>query len=202
MSTQIHALTNIAGLILAGGRSLRFGEEKAVAAFRGGVVMDGAVHLLAALPAFAVSARPGSGAERRALELGAPVLHDAPDAPSGPLAGVAVGLAWARRAGFAFVATVPCDAPLLPIDLVARLAKGIGAAPAAFARTAYGEHPLCALWRVTLADRLSARLDVAGHPAVRAWLREIGAAPVPFEDAAAFANANTADVLATLELRA
>ena len=42
---------------------------------------------------------------------------------AGPLAGVLTGLDWARThaPGCRWVASVPCDAPFLPRDLVARL---------------------------------------------------------------------------------
>jgi molybdopterin-guanine dinucleotide biosynthesis protein A len=191
--------TRIAGVLLAGGKSSRFGGEKAIALFGGKTLMEVVVLAFKDLPRFAVSAQPSSGAAARARGWGVPVLNDDVSAPAGPLAGVAAGLDWAKRAGFAFIATAPCDAPLLPGDFVQRLADGIGAAPAAYAVTRRGEHPLCALWRVNLLEALSARLGAGEHPAARDFLRDIGAAVVHFDDAHAFANANTADALAQME---
>lgn len=195
------ALESIAGLLLAGGQSKRFGAEKAMAPFRGAPLMDRVASAFAPLPRHAVSARAGSLAEQHAHACGATVLYDAPDAPSGPLAGVAAGLAWAAREGFAWLATAPCDAPLLPSDFVPRLADAIGHAPAAFAVTAEGEHPLCALWSVALLAPLESRLAAGEHPSIKAFLQQCGGAAVRFEEARAFANANTADALAALELR-
>ncbi len=189
----------IGGLLIAGGRSTRFGAEKAVALFDGAPMIDRIARLFAHLPGFAISARPGSGAEARGREIGIEVVFDDPALPSGPLAGVLRGLAWARRRGFAFLASAPCDAPCLPANLVARLAQSIGSARAAFAVTEAGHHPLCALWSVCVYDALHARLHEGRHPSVRAFLAEIGAVPVQFEEAHAFANANTAEVLAALE---
>lgn len=208
MDTRLHAsgkviprMAHIAGLLIAGGRSQRFGGEKAMAMFRDQPLMDLSARVFSALPRFAVSARPGSGAERRAHAIGCRVLHDDPLAPSGPLAGLAAGLEWAHREGFAFVATAPCDMPLLPDDLVQRLAAGIGEASAAYAVTDQGAHPLCALWRVTLADAIVSRLRAGEHPSVHAFLAECGAIPVRFENGEAFANANTKEALALLERR-
>lgn len=193
------ALTAIAGLLIAGGRSTRFGAEKALALFDGAPMMDRAISLFAGLPRLAVSARPGSGAEARARRLGIDVVYDDPMLPSGPLAGVLSGLAWAKHHGFEFLATAPCDAPCLPANMVAQLANGIGAARAAFAITPASQHPLCALWSVGLHDMLSERLCLGEHPAVRGFLADIGAQRVGFDEAPAFANANTPDALATLE---
>ena len=191
--------TRIAGVLLAGGKSSRFGGEKAIALFGGKTLMEVVVLAFKDLPRFAVSAQPASAAAARAHAWGVSVLSDDVSAPAGPLTGVAAGLDWAKREGFDFIATAPCDAPLLPGDFVQRLWDGIGAAPAAYALTCQGEYPLCALWRVDLLEPLRARLDAGEHPAARAFLRDIGAAGVQFDDAHAFANANTADALAELE---
>lgn len=193
------ALTATGGVLLAGGRSTRFGSEKALALFDGAPMMDRATFLFAALPGFAVSAQAGSGAEARARQLGADVLHDDPSLPNGPLAGVLSALAWARQRGFEFVVSAPCDAPRLPADMAQRLAGAIGKASAAFAVTQTGSHPLCTLWSIRLHDALRDRLRCGEHPAVRAFLAEHGAVAVPFDDAEAFANANTPEALADLE---
>lgn len=161
--------------------------------------MDCAARPFAALPGLAISARPGSGAEERARIFGIDVLHDDPAMPRGPLNGILSGLAWARRRKFEHLATAPCDAPLLPFDLVARLAENIGSATAAFATTRIGQHPLCALWNVRLHDKLRDRLRQGEHPAVRDFLAACGAVAVCFEDARAFSNANTPEALAALE---
>jgi len=195
-------LRKTGGLLIAGGRSTRFGSEKATARFSGELMMDCAARVFASLPRLAVSARAGSGAERRAQDLGLAVLHDDAALPSGPLAGVLAGLRWATRNDFEFLATAPCDTPLLPRDLVERLLEKVGAAPAAFATTGAGEHPLCAVWSIRLQSVLAAHLQGGEHPAVRAFLHEAGAVPVAFDEAEAFANANTFEALTTLERRA
>lgn len=193
------SLERTGGLLLAGGQSRRFGSEKAVARFGDAPMMDAVAERFAGFPAFAVSARPGSAAARRANFIQAPVLHDDPALPSGPLAGVCAGLAWAQDNKLEFLATAPCDAPLLPHDLFARLLGAIGSAPAAFAITASGEHPLCAVWRASLRETLEHVLSNGVHPSVRSFLAAQGARGVRFKDTRAFANANTKDMLAALE---
>lgn len=104
----------VAGLLLAGGRSRRFGSEKSVAPFGAGLLMD---RPLAALNAVcgrvAVSVRRGSGADAHAAVLELPRLIDASDDPEGPLAGIRRGIDWAEEAGFDWLAVAPCDAPTL-----------------------------------------------------------------------------------------
>lgn len=188
------------GVLLAGGRSTRFGSEKAVAKLHDGLLMDVVGARFALLARFAVSARPGSAAERHATAHGIDVLHDAPNHPKGPLAGIAAGLAWASNRGLLFVATAPCDTPLLPLDLFSTLLDRLGDAPAAFAVTTEGPNPLCAVWRADVLSDLLARL-ANHHPSVRSFHAELGSTAVRFDDAKAFANANTRQALAAIEER-
>ncbi|MBN8605460.1 MAG: molybdenum cofactor guanylyltransferase [Caulobacterales bacterium] len=188
-----------AGLLLAGGRSSRFGAEKAVAPFGGGLMMDSVLTRFDALAACAVSARAGSAAAAHAQTRSLTVLYDAADAPTGPLAGVAAGLTWAKASNFKALATAPCDAPLLPLDIFPVLLASMGDAPAALAVTDAGEHPLCAVWRVEMAEYIAAEFVDGRHPPVRALLAQYGARRVRFKDAHAFANANTRDALEALE---
>lgn len=194
-------LARTGAVLLAGGRSQRFGVEKAAAPFRGGLMMDAAAAPFAQCASFAVSARAGSGAARHALALGIEVLADDPQHAQGPLAGVCAGLKWAVRQGFDLLATAPCDAPLLPHDLVVRLMRGRGEAPAAYAVTESDLHPLCAIWSMDLLPALTRALACGSHPAVRAFLSDHHARPIHFEDAFAFSNANTPEALAALEAR-
>lgn len=180
----------IAGLVLAGGRSTRFGSEKAIAPLNDRTLMEWTLDALRPhCGAVAVSARSTSGAAGLASRLGLMVLEDAVGAPDGPLAGIAAGLRWASARGAEHLATLPCDMPHAPADMVPRLAGAQGEAFAAFATTAEGAHPLCAIWSVDLLGALESEL-ARGHPAVRGFLADIGAVAVTFEDGAAFANLN------------
>jgi molybdopterin-guanine dinucleotide biosynthesis protein A len=144
--------------------------------------------------ALAISA---NGDARRFDFLGLEVIAD--DAPAtGPLAGVAAALAWARHRGFAALATAPCDAPFVPLDLVARLNAAPG--PLAVAACARRIEPLFALWSVDALDALNAA-RAAGETSPRAALIALGAAHVAFENADGFANLNTPGQLAAARAR-
>jgi len=189
------------GVVIAGGRSVRFGGEKAVASFAGRPMLLWAVDRLRRTCAeVAVNARPGTEAEALAREHGLTVLVDAAGDPDGPLAGVKAGLTWAAGRGAASLAVSPCDAPLLPDDLYTRLYEAAGEG-ASMAETAEGRQPLCAVWPVTALPRLSAALAGGAHPPTWRMLEEIGAVKVLFDHPAAFANLNTREDLARLEQR-
>lgn len=180
----------IAGLVLAGGRSRRFGAEKAAALFEGRPLLDGSLDVLAGPCGWlAVNAPPGSGAAILAAARHLDPVCDAEGGPDGPLSGVLAGLAWARTLGAGWLATVPCDTPRLPVDLVPRLIAAAGDGPGASADSPDGRQPLCAVWRVELLAALSATLR-DGHPAVRAFQDDMGMTRALFADSAAFANLN------------
>jgi molybdopterin-guanine dinucleotide biosynthesis protein A len=188
-------------VVIAGGRSVRFGGEKASAELAGRPLLLWAVdRLRRSCAVVAVNTRPGTEAEALARKAGLPVLYDAPGDAAGPLAGVKAGLTWAATVGAGTLAVSPCDAPLLPDDLFARLINAAGDG-AAMAETADGRQPLCAVWPTSALARLTALLAEGAHPPTWSVLEGLGAVQVLFEDAAAFANLNTRADLAAIAAR-
>jgi molybdopterin-guanine dinucleotide biosynthesis protein A len=186
-----------AGLVLAGGRSSRFGAEKAVQSLAGRTLMEWSLAALSAVCGeVAVSAATGSAAVL-AQSLGRTVLVDDPAHADGPLAGVAAGLAWAAAQGAAQLVTLPCDTPAVTGAILAQLLEAAGGG-GGFAATADGPQNLCAVWPVTALAGLRAAMHDGGHPSVRDALSAAGCRAVPFDDPAAFANINTPDDLAAL----
>ncbi len=189
----------VAGVVLAGGRSRRFGSEKALAEWGGVPLLVRGLDVLAAGCApLAVNARQGSGAAALAAARGLSLLPDPPGAPDGPLAGVLAGLHWAGAQGCDRLATAPCDTPRLPRDLVERLMADLpDEADAAFATAGGREHPLCAVWRTAAGPVIAEALAGGAHPPVRRVMERLRAVAVDFGDADAFANVNTPHDLAT-----
>jgi len=196
--TQPLQLANVTGLILAGGEGRRMGG-----ADKGLLEIDGVA--LAARATERLRPQVGSimvSANRnldRYRALGLEPVTDTfsdPGRTAGPLAGIAAGLA---RCDTEWLVSVPCDSPHLPTDLVARLhTVATGAkAPAAFARTLAGVHPVFMLLRRDLVDSLQGFLAEGGRR-VREWQDAVGAIAVEFPDEAAFANVNTPHDLARL----
>jgi molybdopterin-guanine dinucleotide biosynthesis protein A len=182
----------LAGLVLAGGLSTRYGSEKAVADHGGRPRIAYSVDVLARrCEAVAASVKRGSGAEALAEQWGLVRLYDGPGDPAGPLSGIKAGLAWARVEGFEALAVAPCDTPALPGDLYPRLLSAIGQAGAAYAVTDQGPQPLCSLWRVSSLAAVEAWLTGERHPPAKRLLASLEAPAVRFDDAAAFANFNT-----------
>jgi molybdopterin-guanine dinucleotide biosynthesis protein A len=189
---------SVAGVVLAGGRSVRFGGEKAAALLAGRpLLLWAAQRLLRSCGAVAINTRPGTEAESLAQTAGLTVLHDAAGDAAGPLAGVRVGLVWAHGLGARALAVSPCDAPLLPDDLFPRLIDAAGAG-AAMAATPDGRQPLCAVWPVSALPAVEAALAGGAHPPTWRVLESVGARSVQFDRPEAFANLNTRADLAAI----
>ncbi len=108
-------VTDLAGLVLAGGRSRRMGTDKAVLTWDGERLVDRAVRLLGTL-CTEVLVASGDGAR---LDVAVPQVADEPDV-DGPLGGLIAGLgALPDRA----VAVVAVDAPHLDVAVLRRCAE-------------------------------------------------------------------------------
>ena len=190
-----------AGVILAGGRSTRMGVDKALTPLAGRpLVAHVAARFAPQVDALILNA---NGEAARFAFLRCVIVADAaPNAGRGPLAGVAAALRHAQTQGFAWLAATPCDAPFLPLDLVARLAAAADekGAPIAVAAGAGGLEPMFALWSTALAPEVEAAL-AAGDGGPRRLMTRFGAAPALFADAEAFANLNTPEEFAAAAAR-
>jgi len=184
-------------MVLAGGRGMRMGgADKGLLDYQGRpLVLNALDRLRPQVDRLAINANRHLDAYRA---FGVPVLTDADDQFSGPLAGMLAGLA---HCGTRWLAVVPCDAPHFPLDLVARLAAGRGDAPAALPlgpddQGALHPQPVFCLLDAgpdaALAESLRAYMAEGGRKAGE-WLARVGAARVAFGapgDAGAFFNAN------------
>jgi molybdopterin-guanine dinucleotide biosynthesis protein A len=191
----------ISGLVLAGGRGTRMGGVDKGLQPHLGVPL--AQHALRRLRPQVAALMLNANRNLPAYEaMGAPVWPDElPDFP-GPLAGMLAGLTHCRTP---YLITVPCDSPNFPADLVARLAVGLVNASADLA-TAYtreaGElraQPVFCLMKTTLREDLRAFIE-SGERKTGLFAARHHGAKVEFDDAAAFANANTLSELADLQI--
>jgi molybdenum cofactor guanylyltransferase len=200
IETKVCMGENFTGLVLAGGRSSRFGSDKALAVLGGRSLLERATSALEPWASqIAISAAPGSSAKAEALRLGFPALSDRTGLVLGPLAGILAGLEWSASIDANWMISIPCDVVSLPVDTFSRLLANIDKANGAYAVTADGPQSLCAVWPVDSKQTLETILTDGAHPPVCDLLDLIGAAPVYFEENGSFLNINTIDDLIAAE---
>jgi molybdopterin-guanine dinucleotide biosynthesis protein A len=192
---------DVTGLILAGGRGSRMGGvDKGLQPFRGTPL---AMHTLLRLAPQTGHLLVNANRNLAAYEsFGVPVVTDAVNDFPGPLAGMLAGL---QQCETPYMVTAPCDSPLLPTDLVARLSAALLEQDAEIAMAVTQEpdghtqrHPVFMLMQVTVLPSL-AQFLAEGERKIAAWTDRHRTARVLFDDANAFSNINTLDELRALE---
>ena len=120
---------------------------------------------------------------------------------AGPLAGLQAGLLHCQTP---YLATVPCDSPFLPTDLLSRLSSALTEydADLAVAVTGEGENrqlqPVFSLLKTSLLPHLNVFLQ-SGKRRIDAWYASLKVVEVNFPDEAAFRNINTLEDLQQFE---
>jgi molybdopterin-guanine dinucleotide biosynthesis protein A len=183
---------HITGLVLAGGRGSRMGgADKGLQLHRGLPLVQ---HALQRLRPQVGSVLINANRNLATYEaFGVPVCADTLADHPGPLAGLLAGL---EHCSTPYLASVPCDAPDFPSDLVQRLLASLlseGAEIAmACSRDAAGvrRQPVFCLLQAGLHESLRAHLG-AGQRKVDGWTARHRCVEVVFDDEGAFFNINT-----------
>ena len=162
---------SLAAAVIAGGKSSRFGSSKALAELEGRRLIEHALALAAAI------------APRVILNYGA--LNPWPEAPvpavadsypgCGPMGGILAVLAAAPAT---YIATLPCDMPLLTPEIYQALFRLRAPERPVVARSHRGLEPLVAIWPATLAQPLQEALEARQY-ALQRFLKSINALEVP-----------------------
>jgi molybdopterin molybdotransferase len=197
---------DITGLILAGGLGTRMGQrDKGMLPLHGQPLARHVLQRLAPqVGQLAISVHADAGDYAR---FGLPVWPDVLPGQLGPLAGLHSGM---QHASTPYLLTVPCDSPLLPPDLAARLAAGLMQDHADLAiavteeidpatgSTVRRPHPVFCLVKTSALPQLNAYL-ATGERRMRTWHGALKLTEVLFEHNSAFGNINTPDELAALQ---
>ncbi|MBK7023415.1 MAG: molybdenum cofactor guanylyltransferase [Sulfuritalea sp.] len=194
MEQAVVTRQDITGVILAGGEGRRLGGvDKGLQELRGRPMVQWVLERLA--PQVGTVLISANRNLQRYAAFGCPVLPDRTPGFAGPLAGLHAAL---TQAATPLVATVPCDSPFLPADLVQRLHARLVAdkAELAVARAGDRVHRAFCLARRELLPGLDAFL-AAGERRVGLWHASLSVAEVDFDDELdAFTNINTPEQLA------
>jgi molybdopterin-guanine dinucleotide biosynthesis protein A len=171
----------ILGVVLAGGKSTRFGSDKALAKLGGRTLLSRAVDALSGWCEYVVIAGRDHGP--------APCIPDWPNADMGPLAGIAAGLHHAVDEGFDSILTCGVDSANLPEDLLDTLSP-----PPRY----LASQPVIGHWPASAARTVERILHSNGRHSMLAFAEAIGARGV--KETSIPANINTPADLAAAEM--
>lgn len=170
----------LTGLVLAGGRSTRMGQDKALLRLDGRRLVDIAVETLAPICTDVIVA-----AGARIID-GLGVRQVADTGEDGPLGGIVAGLA---AAGTDLVAVVAVDMPAADPALLAGLAQRWGGQVAVVPRAGGMIQPLHAVYATPWSGRLGAALR-AGERSPARVLADLEALVVDVDDGSFARNLN------------
>ena len=182
---------SVTGIVLAGGLGRRMGGvDKGLQEMRGKPMVEWVLERFA--PQVGEIVINANQNRERYAAFGHAVVADDIGGFAGPLAGLHAGL---KAASHELVATVPCDSPFLPQDLVSRLHRDLGANDLAVAKTGDQPHPVFVLTRRSIRENLE-RFLAGGGRKIDAWYASLRTVEVSFDDEAdAFRNINTLEEL-------
>jgi molybdopterin-guanine dinucleotide biosynthesis protein A len=189
----------ITGIVLCGGRGTRMGGvDKGLKELRGRPMVAWVLERFAPqVDEVLINANQNVDVYK---QLGHRVIPDVIGGFAGPLAGLHRGL---REAAHELVATVPCDSPFLPTDLITRLRDALEQRDAelAVAKTGDQPHPVFCLCRKRVLPGLGDFLAGGGRK-IDTWYSRLKVAEVLFDDQPdAFSNINTEEELRAHENR-
>ncbi|MDP1521837.1 molybdenum cofactor guanylyltransferase MobA [Methylotenera sp.] len=192
-------MASISAIILSGGRATRMnGVDKGLVLLKQKPLIQHVIERLA--PQVDEILINANRKITHYQTFGYTVLKDEVEDFLGPLAGFSLGL---QHAEHDYLLTVPCDSPLLPLDLAHRLMLALleHKAEIAVASSDDNTHPVFCLCKKNVLPSLTAYLQ-QGERRVSAWQKSLNYIEVDFSDCSdAFVNLNTFEDLAALELK-
>ncbi len=190
-------MEKVSVVILAGGMGSRIGGAKSLQLLQGKPLLDWVLEAIRPqCDEVLISANGDPAAFTRC---GCRVIADRIPGYAGPLAGLQSAM---HSASHGLIASVPCDTPFLPGDLILQLYAALRSAnaEAAVARVGGREQSAVTLYINQLETKLDTFLE-AGERKVMSWQDTLHTSFVDFEDATAFLNINTAADLARANQR-
>ncbi len=149
----------ILGAVLAGGKSTRFGSDKAEALLNGKRLIDHAADALRAHCADVIVVGRQDTAHT--------CTPDAPGPDLGPLGGLCGALGYAAAHGYDAVLSTGCDVPDIPGALVRTLQQ--------YCPSACEAQPIIGYWSPALASDLTNHLAMSDNLSMMRWIETSGA---------------------------
>lgn len=190
------------GVVLAGGRSSRMGQQdKAFCQLGQQCLIETVIgRVMPQVDELIINTNSEQPAYRA---LGLPIIKDCADGQLGPLVGILSAMEWiaAQRPQCHWLASFSVDTPFVPLDTVDKLFPAIEREQTLLAsvRSEQRTHPVIGLWSLQLRGDLREQLLHHQMRKVDRWTARHGVAIVDFdaEPVDPFFNVNTPDELDT-----
>ena len=190
---------NILGVVLAGGKSSRFGQDKS------DVKLDGRSLLEHTLNKIKPKLKKILIVSNNQTLKDYTVIKDCIDGHLGPLVGVLSAMKWIKKNNYSFnwIATFPCDTPFFNNSLIDRFIESSKSNDSAlyFAKSEKKRHNIFGLWSLKLVEILEEDIIKNNYRKVEIWANKIGVKTIniSYKEFDPFFNINTKEDLAEAE---
>ena len=190
---------NILAVILAGGKSKRFGEDKNLAKLGSISLIEHTIYKIREKfkKILIIANNDLKVEEFKDIE----IIPDHIKGNLGPLVGVLTAMKWAKHSkeNYKWIATFPSDTPFFDSSIIEKYEKKIikNDSPLYFVRSDDKRHNIFGLWSLELYEKLELALN-KGDRKVEIWANEIGVKTIDFEhenNKDPFFNINTEEEL-------
>ena len=190
---------NILAVILAGGKSKRFGQEKSQVKLGDKTLLE---HSLSKLKSKfdKILIVTNSNTIKDYI-----TINDCIEGQLGPLVGVLSAMKWIKKNKFSYnwIATFPCDTPFFNISIIEEFYKAskLNDNLLYFVKSKEKRHNIFGLWSLKLIEILEKDIIENNYRKVEKWANKIGVKTinVPYDDIDPFFNINTKEDLIEAE---
>ncbi len=190
---------NILGVILAGGKSKRFGQEKSQVKLGDKTLLE---HSLSKLKSkfdkILIVTNSNTIKDYKTIK-------DCIEGQLGPLVGVLSAMKWIKKNKFSYnwIATFPCDTPFFNISIIEEFFKAskLNDNLLYFVKSKEKRHNIFGLWSLKLIEILEKDIIENNYRKVEKWANKIGVKTinVSYDDIDPFFNINTKEDLIEAE---
>ena len=190
---------NILGVVLAGGKSKRFGEDKSKVKLNGKILLE---HTLDKIKSKFNTIVIVSNSR---IVKDYIVIKDCIDGQLGPLVGVLSAMKWIKENNYSeeWVITFPCDTPFFNISIIDKFVEvsKLNDSLLYFVKSKKKRHNIFGLWSLKLIKILEKDIIEHKHRKVEEWANKIGVKTIniSYKEIDPFFNINTKEDLMEAE---
>ena len=166
---------NILGIILAGGKSSRFGEDKSIAKLGDKTLLDHTINKIENEfnEILVISNNKELNFKNKKIH----IVEDCKEGQLGPLVGILTAMKWVikNKKNYKWIASFPCDTPFFDIKLISELKIKVKetSKKLIFLNSNKKRHNIFGLWSVDLIETLEEDIK-NGLRKVEIWADKIG----------------------------
>ena len=190
---------NILGVILAGGKSKRFGEDKSKVKLNGKTLIEYTLDKIKSKFSKVIIVSNSKILKDHIT------IKDCIDGQLGPLVGVLSAMKWIKENNYSqeWIMTFPCDTPFFNISIINKFIRAsmLNHSLLYFAKSDEKRHNIFGLWSLKLIDTLEEDILKNNHRKVEKWANKIGVKTIniSYKQIDPFFNINTKEDLAEAE---